>query len=590
MRLYQKRFLVFFIILLILSLLALVYFYIQYQNPREIIGKIIPTAQAQEDEEYIDDFQVEVEIKKDSSVRVTESISYNFGDMQRHGIYRDIPYRYFARGGKFTVGLKVLSVTDENGEKYNYEVSRQAGEVSVKIGEADQYVTGLKTYRITYTLDRVINFFEDLDEFYWNVTGNNWQVPIDRSGIVIKLPSGIPASSLIAECFTGAEGSTGKNCQVTNLTNSQVGYSSFNTLEPYEGLTVVLGWPKGVLTKPNFFTQAGWILRDNPLLLLPLLTLLIMILLWYYHGRDLGSKRTIIPFYEPPRAMTPAEVGSLIDETVNLSDISSTFIDLAVRGYLKIKQLERKWGKGDWELVKLKDFNGLAAWEKEFAEYVFGNNQSVKVSDLKNKFYKHLPALKKNMYRELVAKDFFPTSPQKVRSTYIVFAFLLFILGIIVLPFFSGGFNIISLVASGIIIFWLGKYMPRKTEAGTKACQEIKGYRLYLSVAEKDRIKFHNAPEKTPAVFEKNLPYAMALGVEKKWAKEFENIYLAKPSWYEGHFAAFNAVVFVNFLHSFNSYSTATIAHRAAASGGSSGYGGGGFSGGGFGGGGGGSW
>src|SRR3989344_3431611 len=126
MRLYQKRFLVFFIILLILSLLALVYFYIQYQNPREIIAKLMPTAQAQEDEEYIDDFQVAVEINKDSSVKVIETISYNFGDMQRHGIYRDIPYRYFARGGKFTVGLKVLSGTDENGEQNSNQGSRQA--------------------------------------------------------------------------------------------------------------------------------------------------------------------------------------------------------------------------------------------------------------------------------------------------------------------------------------------------------------------------------------------------------------------------------------------------------------------------------
>ena len=126
MRLYQKRFLIFFIILLILSLLVLVYFYIQYQNPREIIGKIIPTAQAQEDEEYIDDFQVEVEIKKDSSVRVTESISYNFGDMQRHGIYRDIPYRYFARGGKFLSSYSISrrpSHTSRRKLKYSFFIS-----------------------------------------------------------------------------------------------------------------------------------------------------------------------------------------------------------------------------------------------------------------------------------------------------------------------------------------------------------------------------------------------------------------------------------------------------------------------------------
>ncbi len=587
MRLHKKRFLIFFIVLAILSLLALVYFYIQYQNPKEIISGIVNKVQAQEyAAEYIDDFQVEVKINKDSSVEVTETISYNFGDYQRHGIYREIPYKYLARGGKFTVGFKVISVKDEMGQPYNYIVSRESGDVRIKIGDADKYITGLKIYKISYRLNRVINFFDEHDEFYWNVTGNNWEVPIDRSGIIVKLPGGIEASTLQAECFTGREGSTEKDCQVTNVTNSQVGYSTFNTMQPYEGLTVVLGWPKGVLDEPNFFTQVGWILKDNPLLLLPLLTLLIMILLWYYHGRDLGKKRSIIPFYESPRGLTPAEVGSLIDETVNLHDISATFIDLAVRGYLKIKSLDKK----DWELIKLKEFDGLKVWEKDFAANVFGQNQTVKISELKNKFHKHLPKLKKNMYQELVAKNFFPTSPQKVRGLYIVAAAVLIILGAVVIPFFGGGFNIVSLIISGIIVVWLGHFMPYKTKEGTLAYQEIKGFKMYLNVAEKDRIKFHNPPTKTPELFEKNLPYAMALGVEKKWAKEFANIYVTKPSWYEGNFTTFNSLIFINSLNSFNKISTSTISGAKAASSGSSGFGGGGFSGGGFGGGGGGSW
>lgn len=584
MRHHQKRFIILFIILAILLIIGLVYFFISYQNPKDVISKLFAeTAKAQElPEEYIQDFQVEIQINNDNSVDVQEKIIYNFGDLQKHGIYREIPYKYRARGGTFTIDLKVKSVVNESKIPYQYSVSRGSGKVNIKIGDPDKLITGTKTYIINYQMNRVINFFDDHDEFYWNVTGNDWQVPIDRSGVVIKLPQYTKASDLRAECFTGPFGAKEHNCQVTNVSNSQVGYSVFQILAPGEGFTVVLGWPKGILVPPSIITQIKWIIRDNPLMLLPILSFLVMFLLWYFHGRDIGKKRTIIPYYQSPQDLLPAEVGSVIDERVNLVDISSTIIDLAVRGFIKIKEA----GKKDWEFIKLKEFSGLKVWEKSFAEEIFGNSQKVLVSELKNKFYKHLPNLKKELYKDLVEKKFFPTSPQKVRTFYIVIAFILVFLGMIVFPFFSGGLNILYLILSGIIIFWLGNYMPYKTKEGTRALQDIKGYKMYLSVAEKDRIKFHNAPEKKPEEFEKHLPYAMVLGVERKWAEQFKDIYLQKPSWYEGEFTTFNSLIFINSLNNLNYLAKSVMASRpSGAAHGSSG-----FSGGGFGGGGGGSW
>ncbi|MBU1131569.1 DUF2207 domain-containing protein [Patescibacteria group bacterium] len=584
MRHHQKRFLILFIILIGLLIFGLIYFLANYKNPRNVISSWLAESVKAEEltREYIQDFQVSIRINNDNSVDVSERIVYNFGDWQRHGIVREIPYKYKAKGGNFAIKLKVQSVINESGRSYYYQAAKDSGKVSIKIGDPDKYVSGPQTYIINYQLDRVINFFDDYDEFYWNVTGNDWQAPIDRAGVAVKLPQFTNAEDIQAQCFTGSFGSKEQNCSVTNVSNSQIGYSVFKTMAPGEGLTIVLGWPKGILLPPSFISQIKWIMADNPLMLLPILSLLVMFLLWYFHGRDLGKITTIIPYYQPPLNLLPAEVGSVIDERVNLVDISSTIIDLAVKGFIKIKEA----GRNDWEFIKLREFEGLKIWEKKFAEAIFDSKPSVKISELKNNFYRHLADLKKEMYKDLVEKNFFTASPQKIRTLYIIAAFILLCLGMVVIPFFGGGFNILFLVLSAVVIFWLGQYMPYKTKEGTKAVQEIKGYKRYLAVAEKERIKFHNAPEKKPEEFEKHLSYAMVLGVEKKWAQQFKDIYLQKPSWYEGRFATFNSLIFVSSLNNLNYNAKSVLASKplGAASGSS------GFSGGGFGGGGGGSW
>jgi uncharacterized membrane protein len=232
-------------------------------------------------------------------------------------------------------------------------------------------------------------------------------------------------------------------------------------------------------------------------------------------------------------------------------------------------------------------------FEKKIMEALFDSQKEIKLSDLKNKFYKELRIISSEIYDSVVNKGYFVKNPNKVRAIYISSAIaVVFVIYLFAnLVSFLGAIGIVSIILSCIVIAIFGWLMPKRTKKGAIARENILGLKQYLSVAEKERIKFHNAPKKNPEQFEKLLPYAMVLGVEKEWAKQFEGIYNQAPSWYEGNFpSGFSAIILANSLGNFSSaaYSNLSSSPSSAASGGS-GFSGGGV-GGGFGGGGGGSW
>ena len=139
------------------------------------------TAHLQTSPEQVSNFDASISIYADSSVLVKETIIYDFGSAQKHGIYRNIPYAYNRNGSKYNIRLNVETVKDESGQLYDYSQSRSGGYLKLKIGDSQTYVTGKKTYVISYTVNRAINFFTDQDEFFWNVTGNEWEVPIQSA-------------------------------------------------------------------------------------------------------------------------------------------------------------------------------------------------------------------------------------------------------------------------------------------------------------------------------------------------------------------------------------------------------------------------
>jgi len=550
--------------------------------------------------EKIDNYEVNVAINEDASVDVEEHISYDFGADERHGIYRTIPYKYRARGGNYKLEISDIKVASPEGRIYQSKTSRGGGHVKIKIGDPDKTITGQHTYVINYKVTGAINFFDNHDELYWNATGDKWEVAMQNVQSGVFLPQVVDRDQVQIQCYAGPAGSSG-SCDDSFYSSDGSGLSKAlfaqDKLEPGEGLTIVVGVPKGLIREPTWQDKLMKIVRDNWIVVLPLITLGILSHLWRTRGRDPAGRGAVPAQYDPPEGLAPSQVGTIIDEKADQTDLSADIVHLAINGYLKIKRTEEKKflsKKIDYELIKLKDEGGRMSEPERllFKKLFKDNKQSVKVSGLKNEFYKDWGKVKELVYKSVVKQGYFPRSPSTVRTIYAVVGLVVIgALGGFLAAVFIGLIGIISVIISGVMVVIFSFAMPVRTKKGVLMKEYILGMKRYISIAEKERIKFHNAPEKSPEHFDSLLPFAMVLGVEKQWAKQFKDIYTQQPSWYEGPAGShFNAAILASSMGDFSSTAQSTLSSRpsSAASGGS-GFSGGG-AGGGFGGGGGGSW
>jgi uncharacterized membrane protein len=540
-------------------------------------------------------------VAQDGTAVVTERIQVAFfGSYQ--GIYRDIPIEYPGpRGSNYTLFLRVLSVTDGAGKGLKYESSTQNGNRHLKI-----YIPGAedtsRTVQIVYRIRNAVRWFDDYAELYWNVTGNDWPVPIDSASATVSFP-GNAAGNLRVQAFTGVYGSQEHSVDV-QVRGSTVAVESSRPLSMREGLTVDVYIAEGVLQKPSKLTQAIWFLRSNLIVLLPLWAFVVMFFLWWTKGRDPKPDISVAPMYEPPKGLTPAEVGTLMDDVVHPRDITSTLVDLAVKGYLKIEEKEVKtliFSHRDYLFHRLKpqnEWTSLEAHERVMLNHLFpGGATEMSLSDLKNQFYVAIPTMKDNILAELKNKDMYSVDPESAHAY--VLAGVLFTAAPFILAQVIGTVSLLEspglLVASGIIgvlvIFLFARIMTAKSFKGARTKVEILGFQEFVNRVDSDRMK-----RMPPDTFEKFLPYAMALGIENRWAKDFQGIVQNPPTWYVGPtpYLAFNPIFFAGSMHAMamDAHQAFVAAPRASSTGsgwGGGGFGsGGGFSGGGFGGGGGG--
>ena len=546
-------------------------------------------------------FHSQIVINEDSSFTIKETIDVEF-HRQRHGIYREIPFKYTNDNGKtIKTPLEILSVTDTVGREWKYKVRSIGNVINIRIGDAKAYVSGFQSYVITYKVENAILFFDNHDELYWNVTGNYWKAPIRVASADVTLSVTKKSKNLWASCFTGFYGSQKADCSFTTSHNSGE-FLTKTYLDPGEGLTIAFGWDKGLVSPPSQWKKILWAmdLKENWIFSLPFLSFIFMINVWYRRGRDPKVREAVTVMYEPPKhenkILTPAEVGSIIDEKLDPRDITSTIVGLAVRGYLKIQEKNKEGliiDTTDYYLSKVKEPDeNLSSFETKLMRSVFSDNPSgVFVSELKNKFYKNLPDLKNTLYEDLVRKKYFLRSPEKVRNVYITAGVLMIIITVFLAIITSSSVskNLIAGAMMCLPFFIFGRVMPAKTKTGASAYMEVLGFQEFLSRAEKDRLERMGNKD----LFSKFLPYAIALDVVDNWAKAFEGIYQEPPDWYvsPGGFRTFIPSHFSYSIGSMTSNLSSAIFSAPRGSGvGGGGSGGGGFSGGGSGGGGGGSW
>ena len=527
----------------------------------------------------IEEFQSNINISEDAILDITETISVDFDAQRKHGIYRYIPLSYYSDSGQsYKLKMKVFSVTNGNGSPLPYELSGWFDKKTIKIGDPDITISGKQTYVIKYEIKRGIRFLES-DELYWNATGNDWPVPIGSANVEVNFPA--TTGTIKTLCFSGLAGSAESNC--TARAEEATAYFSAQNLSPGEGLTVVAGAPKGTLIPPSAATLTTSFLFDNISYFILLFALIIFYFTWRAHGRDPLINKAVAPEFSPPAGLTPSMMGVLKDERVDMLDISAGIIQLASHGHITIH--EPKKGK-DYTLEKVPNAtNPLSGFEKILLTSVFGRAESKKISELRNSFYVHIPALKNALYSEIMGKGYFEENPNSTRARYTALAVFLpvgmmFLLGILT-------DSITATVICSIILLpfalWFGFSMPRKTKEGAEALRQTKGFRMFIYTAERYRARF----EEDKNIFSKYLPYAIVFGLTEKWAKAFKGLDVNPPKWYVGN-RAFDTLFFAHALSGMNSNMGTALAARPQSSG-SSGFSGG-FSGGGFGGGGGGSW
>ena len=597
--------------------------------------------------ELILDYDVNVVILDTGDINVTENITVNVENRQiKHGIYRDAPTvfygMFFAHNNSDIILLDVK--LDDN--RVDYKTEKLINGIRIYIGSKNYYVKrGKHTYQIKYLAKNQIYNKDGDEELYWNITGNFWNFPIQHASAKIHLPNNSTDTIKQYNAWTGAQGFMEKDYK-TKILPAYILFETTKPLPPKAGMTVKLSWRAGQIKNPE---NPTWrFIRQNIFWFLSIITLLWFPIYafraWLAVGID-PPKGAIFPRFEPPNNLSPATIRYIWQNYYSSECFSVAIMSMASKGFLTIEQLSRK----KYLISKKTETNTkqkLSFAEKNLLQKLFtlGKKQVVLSSsynvDIKNAYNDLKSSLKlenqdkyyKNNTRFIIITvaisvlalffswaHFFNFSSYAVNNLVISIAtvvgsvvalhvikksilkivsigLLLTLLFLFIVTeqnkYYSAYMVIIfSIILINTIFYFL---IQAPTILGRKTLDAIAGFKLYLQTAEKNRLELMNPPEITPQLFEKFLPFALALGVENSWSEQFNQamknqgkpIDSYQPNWYIGR--------------NYNNFSTASIASAinsglassvaSASTPPSSSSGGGGFSGGGGGGGGGGGW
>jgi uncharacterized membrane protein YgcG len=552
---------------------------------------------------YVADMKLSRGESKRSELQVTETITANFNHSNtNHGLERAFVKQYDSHSTNF----QLISVTDENGVPQPHHWSND----TLRIGDKDTYVKGIKTYKIRYSQQDVTKFYQDTNknEFYWDVVGVEWRVPIQSASINLTLSDDLinEVNTSMPFCYYGKSGATTR-C-VVNETGRGYSINQSNLL-PQNGISVAVGF------NPNTFMPyemslmdkvKTWVLISSIIGFVSalILSIRVSVMIWHWSGRrrELG---TIVPEYLPPKEASVTSSASLLSTAGLLKTVGTTMsaqlIDLAVRHYVKLYEVKEKkfFQSAEFEVEIVKDLSDLRWEERELISDMFDSTlvgKRINLKDLNGNsgYYKRTlnndKELEKRLRTEYGFKEEYKEPKKLLKKTGLIATIV-------------GGFTLaIPLFIVGIILFIASLFtFHRLTDKGVALNRYLEGLKMYIGVAEKERLKLLQSPEgaekvgdsstdaKRIVLYEKVLPYAIVFGQEKEWAKQLSELYSqtqSQPDWYNGHSGIFTAAAFSSGLSNLSG-AASSVSSASSSTGGSSG---GGSSGGGGGGGGGGGW
>ncbi len=564
-------------------------------------------------------FNSDIIIESNGKIIVTETIVVYNGEgaennQIKRGIVRDFPTKYVRKDGLIAnVPFNLIDV-QRDGEKEPYSTENLDNGIRIYIGSSNYFLErGIFTYKITYETGKQIIFHKDKDEFYWNVTGNGWAFSIGQISCRITFPE--KSKIFEYDCYTGFQGSTDKDCNFNLLAYNIILFNSTKAMMSYQGLTVAASIKKGVLQPPSDFENFSSLLIDN--LIIPVLIIIFLLYFsinfyaWKKWGKD-EVKGTIIPEFEPPAGLSPADTGFLIKQKFTPNLFAASLIDYGVHKLIDIEvklegllikspvyyfhkpknEINENYERKLYELYdyRIENFYGEIAKKNNYNPIIKNAYDSLK-AHLLNRLT--IRRNKKNIFKGYL----------NLNNNYTGLGIIFLVLvGIGSAVYLTMNQSFILLIASALIILAtlavqiiFIKIMPSYTPEGRKVVDHILGFKMYLEAAETKIFDTMNPPEKTLELFEKYLPYAIALECENRWAEKFRNIIDKaiqdgyEPSYYRGITAG--SFDYSSFSSGISSGLSSTISSASTPpSESSGGSGGGGSSGGGGGGGGGGGW
>mgnify|MGYP000853870305 CR=1 FL=1 len=572
-------------------------------------------------------FDSKIIVESSGKLDVTETISIaNFNDESgqgnnsiKRGITRDFPTRYTTEKGFIsTVPFQLISIT-RNGEKENYKTENLSNGVRVFCGRSDYFLEeGIHRYEIHYTTGKQLKFHEKSDELYWNVTGNGWSFSIDKASCILTFPEAAIISDI--QCYTGVQGSQAHECNHTATKKNAINLFTSKRQEPYEGFTISVSIQKGIIAQEETSSQIKEFAMDNKLIVLLALFVLLLFIILYRYWKRVGKdpkQGVIIPEFTPPAGLSPADVGYVFQQEYSDKLFTAALIDLAVQKKLRI-QVEK-----EGLLFKSNVYKFLAPennQEKEASRnYDLYNKYGFDAEDLfgleiekgtYNASFKNICTTFKSHIDSIILTQ--KTTKRSIgflslNQDYIGIGLFLLIaatfasivhIAIIKPPLPTIIYAAIVLVIGFAIQIFFMNIIKSYSNEGRIIADQILGFKMYMETTEKNILDNLNPPEENIQLFEKYLPYAIALGIENKWSEKFKSIIEQsiangyQPSYYSlGSHPSFSNTP-SSFASAFSSGLSNTVSSAATppSSSSSSGSGGGGFSGGGGGGGGGGGW
>ena len=542
---------------------------------------------------YYDSIDVEIYVNSDSTFDVIEKQTYSLsGDFGF--FYRDIELKDLDH-------ISNVEVFDSDGNKLsNYTKEYNGNRLHIQWDfPRRNYDKELKSWTIKYKVHGGLGFFDDYDELYWNAIFQDRDVNVERAKVSVYLPEGVNKEDIFTRMFVGKLGDKNEysNYVVDNpVIDNPVIFSGKN-VQPKEYLTIVVSWPKGLVTKPFLYrNQLINLIILFTSIVIPIIVFIKAFRKWWKYGKDPKVKKTVIAHYRPPNGLSPAVLEVLIKQAPEVKGILATVVNLAVRGYIRITEKEVKilfFKKKEYVFERLKSEVDLRHFEQKIMKSLFKRKKTVSSTELKNKFYKELEGIKKTIYKEVAETDLFNGNIEEIRSknsriyfiglivSVVIFFIFMMIVLLLGLSFYmpQGLILLVGLLASCVIGLVFSYQMPVLTPQGLELKWKALGFMTYLHTAERFRIG-----AETLETFSEFLPYAMIFGVEKQWAQRFSNFSYRDQGWYvpvamssssPGSFSNFNSS-FSGFANSVSSTFTSTPGGSGAGGGAGGGGGGGG--------------